>query len=315
MLALSEVWAKKYVDEVALREQRLRQRRLQRAKRDDVVQTLNGKLRSVSVQAWQKTESLLNHEIERHGIASDLIDPWRISKDIYQIFDKAITAYANNLPPARLSVMVAKDIGAIRQHHTAIDPRVIGFVIMQFHYSGELLVKGVAQPEVAKLQQYFKVVDDHLHMPLQRAYDAAATYSYDSRRLKTVQALLPNCTAIARSIVRRINQLYPHYSSYSGRLDSKTVQIASVRDVEMFQIYLWTCVLEQNISAIARELFPLCVMLYPTFKVNWELVRQMINLMEQALARCVTAEQIKYYQPYHRALWHMFSPEVFPETL
>ena len=125
-------------------------------------------------------------------------------------------------------------------------------------------------------------------MPLQRAYDAAANYGYDSPRLRTIRTLLPNCTAVAHSIVERVNQLYPNYSCHSGPLNSEAVRISSIHDVEMFQIYLWTCVLEKNISAITQELFPLCVMLYPTLNASWELVRQMINLLEKALAQYVT---------------------------
>ncbi|MDB9526829.1 hypothetical protein PN498_12590 [Oscillatoria sp. CS-180] len=312
--SLSEVWAKKYVGKVAARNETLTKRD-ERSCKDDVVQCLTSKLRSVSAQAWNKTESLLKDEMERHDIDQDLIDPWKISKDIHQIFEKTITAYSNYVTPGRFSVLVSKNIGDIRRQYTAVDPRVIGFVSMQFHYCGQLLLKNAPESETTTLQQYFKVIDDHLYMPLQRAYEAAGNYTYDNPRLRTVQALLPNCTTIAHSIVQRVNQLYPNYTCYSGRLDSEPVRISSVRDVEMFQIYLWTSVLERNISAIAQELFPLCVMLYPTFNVNWELVRQMISLMEKAFIQCVEPEQIKYYQPYHRALWKMFSPEVFPESL
>jgi hypothetical protein len=34
-----------------------------------------------------------------------------------------------------------------------------------------------------------------------------------------------------------------------------------------------------DIEVLQQELFPLCLMLYPTLNVSWELVRQMLHLM------------------------------------
>ncbi|KAM3100687.1 hypothetical protein ACKFKG_00385 [Phormidesmis sp. 146-35] len=82
----------------------------------------------------------------------------------------------------------------------------------------------------------------------------------------------------------------------------------------MFQVYLWVCVLENNISAIQQELFPLCVMLYPRLKVRWELVRQLIHLLGAEVRSYLEPSQAKYYAPYYQALWSMFSPEIFPDS-
>ena len=114
MLLLPEVWAKKYAGKMTACDQVLSQRALSH-EQNDVVQTLNSALRLVSAQAWNKTESLLKYEIQRHTIAPDLIAPWQISKNIHQIFEKAIAAYADSLPPERLSVILSKDIGTICQ--------------------------------------------------------------------------------------------------------------------------------------------------------------------------------------------------------
>ncbi|HEY9295634.1 MAG TPA: hypothetical protein VIQ31_04530, partial [Phormidium sp.] len=106
-----------------------------------------------------------------------------------------------------------------------------------------------------------------------------------------------------------------NYSTYTGNLKNPVVKTASIRDVEMFQVYLWVCVLENNISAIQQELFPLCVMVYPTLKVRWELVRQMINLLGKEIDNRLGREQQQLFIPYFQALREMFSPEVFPESL
>lgn len=312
--SLPELWARKYIRSLKAQDQALLELNTRRS-REATAHNLTDLLRSVSAQAWGRTETLLAHEVRRHNISSELIDPWQISKDVHAIYQEALAAYARQVSPQRFSVQVSGPLGQIRQFHTAQDPRVIGFVSMQFHYCGQMLCQQAPKSERPLLQQYFKVVDDLLYMPLQRAYDAAANYDYHHPRLQTVRTLLPLTSSIAQTVVEMVNWLNPNYISYTGRLDSRQVRISSTRDVEMFQIYLLTCILEQSISAIAQELFPLCVMLYPTLRVDWLLVQQMISLIDREVTYHLNERQTKYYQPHYQALWQMFSPDVFTDTL
>ncbi|MEL6936311.1 MAG: hypothetical protein AAFO59_06560, partial [Cyanobacteria bacterium J06607_17] len=311
---LAQIWAKRYVGSVAAYEDSLSKfEELQ--SRTDIVKTLTSELRSASAKAWNLTESLLAYEVRRHRINATLIDPWSVAKDVHEVYSKALAAYAQHIPPQRLSVKISAGLGTIRQRYTAGDPRLIGFVSMQFHHCGQILIESAPASEQEILASYFKVIDDHLYMPLQRAYGAAANYAYGDERLKVIQTLLPHSTTIANNVVNRVLQLYPNYRCYTDRLDSQVVRVSSVRDTEMFQIYLWTCVLEQSLAPIQQELFPLCVMLYPTLKVNWELVRQMLHLLGREFNWYVKREQVQYYAPYQEAMWEMFSPSVFPDVI
>lgn len=312
--SLPEVWARKYVENLHRQDHVLAN--LNQAKsKEDVAQNLLEELRSISANAWNKTETLIGHEIRRHQINRKLIDPWTIAKAAHQVYELALEAYANEVSPQRFSVAASKKLGIIRQVHTAVDSRVIGFVSMQFHYCGQMLSEAAPPSERQALQAIFKVVDDQLYMPLHRAYEAAANYDYDHPRLKAVRLALPAITSIANTVVNRVAKAYPRYATYSGPLVSDVVRTSSVRDVEMFQIYLWTCVLENNVGAIAQELFPLCVMLYPTLQVNWELVRLMVSLLHQEIGRCVGRVNMAHFDPYSQVLFDMFSPEFFPDTL
>ncbi|WOD41590.1 hypothetical protein [Nodosilinea sp. E11] len=314
VLSLPEVWAKKYIKGLYRQDQALLS--LDRShSRQDVAQNLIDILRSVSARAWNKTENLLAHEVRRHQLDASLIDPWTVSKDVHSVYEDTLAAYAQKVTPQQFSVTASKRLGAIRQQHTAVDPRVIGFISMQFHYCGQMLSAEAPESERETLQSYFKVVDDLLYMPLNRAYAAAANYDYDDPRLETVRLALPATTHIAHSIVNRVIELCPDYATYTGPLSASVVRASSIRDVEMFQIYLWTCMLENNISAIAQELFPLCVMLYPTLKVNWGLVRLMVNLLDQELSACVGSANVRYYEPHYDAMLSMFSPSIFPDPL
>ncbi|ESA34462.1 hypothetical protein N836_01255 [Leptolyngbya sp. Heron Island J] len=310
---LAQLWAKRYV--ISVEEYNEQGSDASLESRPAIVEHLTSELRSASAKAWNLTESLLAQEVKRHRINSTLIDPWSVAGDVRRVYVKALMAYANYISPRQLSVKIASSLGAIRKRYTAGDPRLIGFVSMQFHHCGQMLVEAAPQEERDLLFSYFKVIDDHLYMPLQRAYEAAARYAYDDERLKVIQALLPYSTEIANTVVNRVNQLYPNYQCYTDLLNSEVVRMSSVRDTEMFQIYLWTCVLEQSLAPIQQELFPLCVMLYPTLKVNWELVRQMLHLLGREFNRYVEQEQVQHYAPYHQALWEMFSPSVFPDVI
>ncbi|MEM7065968.1 MAG: hypothetical protein AAF572_22745 [Cyanobacteria bacterium P01_B01_bin.77] len=312
---LAQLWAKRYVTSVETYDEAPSDSRLETESRAAIVEHLTSELRSASAGAWNLTEALLAQEVKRHRINASLIDPWSIAGDVHRVYAKALAAYARHIPPQQLSVKIAAGLGIIRKRYTSSDPRLIGFVSMQFHHCGQLLIESAPEDESDTLASYFKVIDDHLYMPLQRAYNAAAKYAYGDERLKVVQTLLPHSTEIATNVVDRVNQLYPNYQCYTERLDSSVVRVSSVRDTEMFQIYLWTCVLEQSLDSIQQELFPLCVMLYPTLKVNWELVRQMLNLLGQEFKWHVTQGQEQYYAPYHEALWEMFSPSVFPTVI
>ncbi|MGM3306846.1 hypothetical protein ACSQ6I_12905 [Anabaena sp. WFMT] len=310
--------------------------------REKTAQKILLSLRTISAKAWSKTELLLSDEVKQHGIDSNIINPWDIAADSFRIYEKALNVYTQQtssrplslvmklgqeaqahpldqqalevyteqMSPEKLATVISADIGAIRQKYTSTDPRLIGFVSMQFHYTSEMLTEELEPVEKKLVGAYFKVIDDHLYMPLQRAYQAAAKHDYDSFVISAIQTLLPNSTQIAHNVRQRIIELFPMYHSMSGLLSDPIVKVSSIRDVEMFQVYLWVCALEGSIAAIQEELFPLCVMLYPKLKVQWELVRQMLYLLRYEIFDRLTSQQAKTLMPYFEALSQMFSSTV-----
>ncbi|MBE9039715.1 hypothetical protein IQ235_02760 [Oscillatoriales cyanobacterium LEGE 11467] len=346
---LAKQWAKKYVQNLELETQDEQlSDRLKLAKvvsqegRERTAQTLSNTLRLVSAQAWNKTEALLAKEVQRHHIDPRLINPWEIAADSFRIYDKVLAVYTqqgkpqnisvsvamgaangsahfyeqeievqtDRIPPSRLATIVGGDIGTIRKKYTATDPRLIGFVSMQFHYTSQMLLELLSPVEQMLVGSYFKVIDDHLYMPLQRAYEAAANLDYNSPILQAVQHWLPLGTEIAVAVCDRAIEQYPHYTSYTGKLSNPTVKISSIRDVEMFQVYLWVCALESNIDVVQQELFPLCVMLYPPLKVNWELVRSLVQFLNEEVRDRLAPRDFKIFSSYLQSVKMMFSPEV-----
>jgi hypothetical protein len=304
---------------------------------------LMASLRTVSHQAWNRVEMLLAHEAKRHKIDPELINPWEITAESFKIYQKTLEVYTQQAPlrqlstvmrlartgeplsqkalsiyteqvaPSQLATVIGFSVGEIRKKYTSSDPRVIGFVSMQFHYTSKMLLDTLSPLERSMIGAYFKVIDDHLYMPLQRAYEAAAEHDYDSQELSAVQSLLPVSSEIAKNISQKIIDIYPKYRCSSGLLSDSAVRTSSIRDIEMFQVYLWLSTLEGSVAVIQQELFPLCVMLYPTFNVQWELIRQMLHLLGEEIRGRLTKKQVDTLMPYYQVLWQMFSPEVFGE--
>jgi hypothetical protein len=147
---------------------------------------------------------------------------------------------------------------------------------------------------------YFKVIDDHLYMPLQRIYTAAAIHDYDYHALSPVQQLL-HSIQIAKNLFQKIVEIYAISRFYIALLSDSAVKSSSIQDVKMFQVYFWVCAL-QEISAIQQESFRLSVMLYLTLKVQCKLIRQMLHLLGQEIRDRLTPKQAHTLMPYFQVL-------------
>ncbi len=345
--SLAQQWAKKYVQNLHVNtssqqsgEHLSLSEIVSPQGREKTAENIMLSLRTISAKAWNKTESLLSDQVKQHSIDPSIIDPWDIAADSFRIYQKAmdvyiqqesvrplsvvikldqepnslyeqaLNTYTKQVAPEKLAAVVGPDIGKIRQKYTSVDPKLIGFVSMQFHYTSEMIMEQLDPIEKTLIGAYFKVIDDHLYMPLQRAYQAAATHDYNSPLMSAVQILLVNSTHIANNIRQKIIDLFPNYQTMSGFLDDPIVKISSTRDVEMFQVYLWVCALEGNLAAVQEELFPLCVMLYPTLKVEWELIRQMLYLLRHEIFDRLNPQQANTLMPYFEGLSQMFSSTV-----
>jgi len=275
---------------------------------------LSQNLNLASAQAWSLTETLLSQEIRRHGINPELVNPLEIAADTRALFEGAFKAYVERATPAHLSVAVGRNIGQVRSKYTSVDPRAIGFVSMQFHYTGQKLLELLSPLEQKLFAPYLKVMDDHMYMPLPAAYAAAAKHDYNSPALLAVRRLLPISSKIAEVVCARVIRQHPNYQAYSGNLNNPGVKISSIRDVEMFQVYLCVCVLEDSIRSVQRELFPLCVMLYPKLQVRWILVQQMISQMSWEIKDRLPVDDVTVFLPYLRTFAEMFSHQVFEKN-
>jgi Phycobilisome protein len=310
---LAQQWARKYIDNLSAAPDPEDALINKKGLKAEAANRLLDLLRQVSLKAWSQTEALLGDEIQRHEIDRRLINPWEISQDAYNIYEKALEFYTQNTSYSRLPTIIGPDVAKIRKKYTSKDPRVIAFVSMQFHYTGFMLQGRLSVLEKRLLGNCFSIIDDHLYMPLHRAYSAAGKHQINSPKLILARNILDYSTDISKIIVEQVAQIYPGHKTYTGNLTDPIVMNSSRRDVVMFQIYLVVCVLEGSPAIIQDELFPLCVMLYPKLKVHWELVRVMLQLIGQEVGALLGKEKLALFSPYLHTLRDMFSPEVFYE--
>jgi hypothetical protein len=256
--------------------------------------------------AWNKIEVLLGS----HQVLLNLIKKTEIIQDTCHLYRKTIEAYAQYEHPSRLSVLVGKDIIIIRRKYSSVNPLFLAILATEFNYVGKILLDWIPLKSQSVFLLYFKALEDYLHAPLAEIYALAATHPPDSEALIAVQQLLSQTTTIAENVYQQICQLYPDYLSMGSNLKNSMVHYSSVRDIELFQIYLCLCALEGSLRPIQEELFPICVILYPQLNVSWKLVQDMLSNILWKLYYNLSPENFRVFLPYIHALTEMFSDQV-----
>jgi hypothetical protein len=59
--------------------------------------------------------------------------------------------------------------------------------------------------------------------------------------------------------------------------------------------------------AVEEELLPLCIMVFPSIDVSWELVEQLLPLLVAEIQARVSPEQVQLLLPYTEAMQQLFS--------
>ncbi|WP_254173869.1 hypothetical protein [Planktothrix pseudagardhii] len=260
--------------------------------------------------AWNKIDAVLGSYLQSHQNLLELIEPKKIIQDTCHLYRETIEAYAQYEYPSRLSVLVGREIISIRRKYFQIHVVFLAVLAMEFNYVGKILLDWIPLKSRSIFLLYFKAVEDYLHAPIAEVHALAATQKADSEALIAVQQLLSQTTTIAHNVYNRVCHLHPGYRSISGNLANSMVHYSSIRDVELFQIYLCLCALEGSLRPVQEELFPMCVILYPRLNVSWELVQDMLNSLLWELYYSLSPENYKVFLPYIHTITEIFSDQV-----
>jgi hypothetical protein len=118
--------------------------------------------------------------------------------------------------------------------------------------------------------------------------------------------MFPLAQEVAEIVYRRLIQELPNHKSRRGKLTHPGIRYSCLRDLNIFQAYLWLSVLEQNSQAIERELITLCIMVMQSMDVKWSLIeRWTINLCDEIMYRLDHSQQFLLL-PYTQGMQQAF---------
>jgi hypothetical protein len=193
-----------------------------------------------------------------------------------------------------------------KHHIDAKDWRTLGFITTLLNFSNEFIAKKLTLPEQILLKPYFQFVEEQVSLPWERVCAAAANHKLGSPTIALVEQMLPQSREIAQAVYQRLMRLLPEHQSRRGGLDDPGITHSCLRDLEMFQAYLWLCLLEGSMTAIKDELVGLCVMVMTGVKVKWEMTELWNKVLAEELLARISPDQALILLPYTEALQQTF---------
>jgi hypothetical protein len=191
-------------------------------------------------------------------------------------------------------------------HHQAKDWRSIGFLTTQLNFCNNWLAHSLTQPELVLLNPYLKFVEEQIAHPWQRAYAAGAVHSPNSPVLQLAERMIPAAEDIAQVVYSKLVEHLPYHQSRRGSLDYPGVTHSCLRDLKMFQSYLWLCVLKESMAPIEEELLRLCIMVLPSIGVKWSMIELWIQMLADEIMSRIEPSQQHYVLPYTAGMYQSF---------
>jgi hypothetical protein len=208
---------------------------------------------------------------------------------------------------AQLATEIAPVMTQLRDQHMASkDPKAIGFITTQFHFTTKTLLKNLSPIEQLLINPYFQFAEEQVCVPWQQVCEAATKYPSDVMSVSIVKQFLPLSHTIARIVYQQSLRQFPDSQSRRGSLQNPQIQASVIRDLKMFQAYLWLSVLEESLETVHQRLLPACLMVFPSVKVSWKLVDQMLALLLGEIRSRMAPEEWMVIEPYARSLQEIF---------
>lgn len=192
------------------------------------------------------------------------------------------------------------------KHMESKDWRTLGFLTTQFNFANQLLLKALTPPEQLLLTPYFTFIEEQVALPWQRICAAAAPHTLDSPAFMLVEQMFPMAHEVAQQIFYQLRKRLPHHRSRRGGLTDPGITHSCLRDLQMFQAYLFLCILEASQKPIKEELVSLCVMVMQSVEVKWEMTQQWVHLMAEVMMSRAHPEYRSLMQIYTEGLVQTF---------
>lgn len=197
---------------------------------------------------------------------------------------------------------------AFRAHSvTSSDGKPLGFMTTQIYLTNALLLQGLDPVERALVKPYFMFLEEHMAMPWQRMCAAALHHQGGSLAFGIVERMLPIVSEISRVTHSQWSYDFPYYCNRRGRLDNVDVLHSSLRDFNMFQVYLWLSFLQGHNRVIEEELIVLCRVVYGQIGIPWAMTVKGTKLLIQNILACLAPHELSLVTPWADGMTGMFS--------
>jgi Phycobilisome protein len=203
------------------------------------------------------------------------------------------------------------------RHQISDDWSKLGFLTTHINFSNVALLSNLTPIEQTFIKPYFKFLEEQVALPWQRVCAAANSHQFSSPAFQLVKHLMPSAEDIAYRVYMSLLRHFSKTTMRRGRLDHPGIRHSCLRDLNMFQAYLWLCVLQGSLDPVEDELVRLCTMVMPRVGVPWEMTVQWNNiLMQEVMDRTMLSQQA-FLEPYATGFMQAFkqSKEQFMEQI
>ncbi|WOD38546.1 hypothetical protein [Nodosilinea sp. E11] len=198
------------------------------------------------------------------------------------------------------------------KHKISKDWRTLGFITTQINFSNALFLDILTPVERVLINPYLNFLEEQVALPLKRLCGAAAKHVLSSPEFELVMQMLPITRDISAAVCARLTKGFPHYQGRRGTLNDLAVQHSCMRDLDMFQIYLWLCVLQGNLTTVEQELVALCIMVLENVGISWALASRWNEVLMDEILHRVTPSQQSLLAPYTNGMIRAFEYDRVP---
>lgn len=139
---------------------------------------------------------------------------------------------------------------------------------------------------------YCNLLEEYVSIPWWRLCLAADQHNPLSPEYNLVKRMLACTSEISLAVYTRWSQRFETYASARGDLIDLKIRRSSLRDFDMFQVYLWLSVLQGNSDVIEKELVTFCTYIFQGLGIPWQMtVTGTCLLLEEILARLTFTEK------------------------
>lgn len=201
------------------------------------------------------------------------------------------------------------------KHRISKDWRTLGFITTQVNFSNALFLDVLSPAEKVLITPYFKFLEEQVALPLKRLCSAAAQHELSSPEFILVAQMLPLTQEISTAVNARFIKRFPNQYSRRGKLNDPAVQHSCLRDLDMFQVYLWLCVLQGSLAAVEHELVALCIMVLENVGISWTMASKCNEFLMDEILHRIDARHQSLLEPYTKGIVKAFACDRTPVQL